>query len=182
MGNIIKFDNYRNVKCDKTMISKVENSITVAVNCLYILIGIPCSGKSTYAESLSSKKPEIVVIATDEIRKELTGTYKYFPDSNNSVFSIAKERIDTALSQGFDVIFDATNTNSKYRQGIIRIAKKNKSKAVAVVFKTPLSVCLKRNKMRTFDRKVPEDIIIAMSQYDSNTIKFEGFEEILVID
>ena len=62
-------------------------------NHLYILIGIPCSGKSSYAQELLLKKPDIVVIATDEIRRELTGTYEFASESNKMVFDIAKKMI-----------------------------------------------------------------------------------------
>lgn len=179
MGTVIELGRY---KSDKCVANIDDNNISVFNNSLYIFIGIPCSGKSTYAKILLSKKTGIVVISTDELRKELTGTYKFSQQSNNLVFTIAKERINSALSQGFDVVFDATNTNSKYRQDIIRIAKKNDSKAIAVIFKTPLNVCLERNRMRPFERNVPEEVIIAMSQYDCKVLKFEGFEEILEIN
>ena len=102
-------------------------------------------------------------------------------ESNKFIFDTAKEIIKEALVRGLDVVFDATNTNKKYRMNIISIAESNNCKAMAVVFKTPLNVCIRRNSMRNIERKVPEDIIIAMSKYDWNISKLEGFEEVIEI-
>lgn len=124
MGKIVEFNKFQS-KRNHTMSQDTKN--------LYILIGIPASGKSTYVDNILLKKANIVVVATDEIRKELTGTYKFSLESNKNVFEIAKEKIHKALSQGFDVVFDATNTNKQYRNGIIKIAQRNNSIAHAIV-------------------------------------------------
>lgn len=177
MGKVIEFSKFKSKNNDNKIINATTDSSN---NRLYILIGIPCSGKSTYAANIILKKPNALIIATDEIRKKLTGTYKFSLDSNKMVFDIAKKMIDEALKQGFDVVFDATNTNKKYRNSIISIAKRNNFKIFAIVFKTPLKICLKRNSKRSLEKIVPEDIIVAMSKY-ADISKLEGFEEVIDI-
>jgi predicted kinase len=149
-------------------------------NKLYILIGIPCSGKSTYANEYLNNSHTIIV-SSDKIRKDLTGTYKFSSENNNLVFDIAKKQVQNALSNGFDAVVDATNTNKKYRKNFIKISNEYNCNIIAIVFKTPLALCLKRNSKRDNDRRVPEQIIIEMSEFDSNIKESDGFDEIKYI-
>ena len=103
------------------------------------------------------------IVSTDEIRKKLTGTYKFSSVGNEQIFDIAKTEIHEGLNGGFDVVFDATNTNKKYRKSILKISKLNSVQAIAVVLKTPLQICLERNLERTLERKVPQDILMKIS-------------------
>ncbi|MBX4270070.1 AAA family ATPase [Clostridium estertheticum] len=177
MGKIIEFSAFK--KTDD-FVTKNETSDIGTINTknrLYILIGIPGSGKTYYANNHLNKM-NTVIVSTDEIRKELTGTYKFSSETNEEVFRIAKSAIKGALSNGFDVGFDATNTIREYRISFHRIAKDTNADVIAIVFKTQLSLCLKRNSTRNIERIVPENVIIGMSTYDSNICKSEGFSEV----
>jgi len=183
MGEVIQFSKLNSKIVYKEVSNTIEKSANdnrVNNNRLYVLIGIPCSGKSTYANKLASKKSNTVVISTDEIRKELTGTYEFTSSSNKAVFDIAKKMISQVLELGFKVVFDATNTNKQHRKSIISIAKKANCKTVAIVFKTPIDLCLKRNSKRNFERRVPEDVILSMSVF-KGIDKTEGFDEVINI-
>lgn len=183
MGKVVDFNKYKTKSSkndnEESISRTIDNSLIRLENSLYILIGIPNSGKSTYADNFLLKHPNIIVIATDEIRNQLTGTYEFSLKSNKSVFDIAKKMINEALVQGFDVVFDATNTNKRYRKTIINIAKRNNAKTIAVVFKTPLGICLDRNSTRSIEIRVPKDVIVEMSKYDSNISESEGFEKVI---
>lgn len=101
MGKVIKIDIFSAGK-------KFENKF-------YMMIGIPCSGKSYYCKDTYNNS-NTIIISTDEIRKEITGSYEYDKENNNLVFDIAKNRINQFLIEGCNVVFDATNTNSMYRK------------------------------------------------------------------
>lgn len=148
---------------------------------LYIMIGIPCSGKSTYVKKHFNCSNTIIV-SSDQIRKELTGTYKYSMSDNDFVFALAEYNIEQALSKGYNVVFDATNTILNYRRKVLDIGKSFNSHIVALVFRTPASVCLARNSKRTYEIKVPDEIIINMSSFNSNIDKSEGFDEVIFIN
>lgn len=173
MGNVVDFMRYKN-KESKPIITKNQ------VNKLYILIGIPCSGKSTYANK-NFNDPNTVIVSTDEIRRELTGTYRFSLETNNRVFEIAKVEIQTWLDKGYDVVFDATNTNKKYRKKFIGIGIKNEAQIIGIVFRTPIKLCLIRNSMRDSERKVPEEIIVKMSNFNSELDASEGFDEVIFV-
>jgi len=147
---------------------------------LNVLIGIPCSGKSFYAEKIAELN-NAVIISTDEIRKELTGTYEYLEHMNSTVFEAAHCRIKEALSNNLYVIFDATNTNKKYRKKVISIAKKSSAKIIATVFQTKIDVCIERNSKRLPDRKIPNEKLRQWAYQSINVDRTEGIDEIYYV-
>ena len=82
---------------------------------LYIMVGIPGSGKSTFIER--HKKEDDIVISTDEIRKELGDVSDQ--SKNAKVFEIAYDRLNKADR---DTYFDATNLTMKSLKNIINEA------------------------------------------------------------
>ena len=78
----------------------------------YMLVGISGSGKSFVAEQVKriykNHLVNIEVHSSDAIRKELWGDEN---DQQNpqKVFQILHKRVKNALSEGKDVIYDATN-------------------------------------------------------------------------
>lgn len=162
------------------MIPKIKNPT------LYILIGVPGCGKSTYAEELSEKlvkKHDVVVstISSDKIRKHLYGD-ESCQDCPSKVFAIAHNVIKNQLSVGYDVIFDATNIHKHNREELIKevLFEVNKPvRFVAIYFNTPIEECIKRQELR--DRKVPKKVIEKMArQIDKPTFE-EGFDIIKTI-
>ena len=139
---------------------------------LYTMIGLPGSGKSTFA----SNHPECVVVSTDAIRGELFGDEGEQKDGK-LVFDVAYARLAQAVEAGQDAIFDATNLQRKYRKKIFQMFPK--AYHVAVFVNTPVDVCKERNAKR--DRVVPEMVIDRMaSSLNAPTIA-EGFKEIIEI-
>ena len=139
---------------------------------LYTMIGLPGSGKSTFA----SNHPECVVVSTDAIRGELFGDENE-QKNGKLVFDVAYARLAQAVEVGQDAIFDATNLQRKYRKKIFQMFPK--AYHVAVFVNTPVDVCKERNAKR--DRVVPEMVIDRMaSSLNAPTIA-EGFKEIIEI-
>lgn len=78
-----------------------------------MMVGLPYSGKSYYAEKLS-KEYGAVAHSSDAIRAEILGDVQ---DQNNNgkVFEVLHRRVYDDLSNGKSVIYDATNINYKRR-------------------------------------------------------------------
>ena len=134
MGKIIDFNIFKNTNITNNKYADNKSSVEYN-NRLYILIGIPCSGKTSYANK-HFNKPNTVVVSSDEIRKDLMGIYEYYEKTNKLVFDNAKCMIKEGLSKGFNVVFDATNTNSKNRKPILKIAKEIGCETTAIVLLT----------------------------------------------
>jgi predicted kinase len=85
-------------------------------------IGISGSGKSTWIKSLP--EGDYTIVSPDEIRKELTGSISD-QSRNAEVFLQVDNRINEAISNGEQVILDATNLNTKLRRQFIDSLRKN---------------------------------------------------------
>lgn len=153
---------------------------------LIVLSGIPGSGKSKYAESLLIEYGDkVVIVSSDEIRKELTGKYASF-GKESAVWKTLENRVDEASERSKAiVVIDATSLKNKKRY---YYAKKfrNKFKSVElVVFRIPFFECLKRNKMRPEEKRVPEDVIhnmfLSQDPIETDTV-FNYFDKVFEID
>ena len=139
---------------------------------LYTLIGLPASGKSTF----SLAHPECVVVSSDKIREELFGNAE-IQKNPRLVFQTAHKRIEKALTENKDVIFDATNLTIKDRKGIFN--HKN-CKHIAIYFNANVENCVERDSKR--NRIVSADVIRDMAKRLTKPTIEEGFNEIIIKD
>lgn len=138
-----------------------------------LMVGVPASGKSTYAKSFVETRPNWLILSSDAIREELN------TDDNIYVFATLRSRLGEAIKKGYNVIVDATNVSRKNRRAYIDIARKHKIPIEAIVFATSYEECLRRNASR--ERVVPESAIRKMiSRFEIPTLK-EGFSNVLLV-
>ena len=125
------------------------------MNTLHLLIGIPGCGKSTYARCLSERTGGLVV-SSDGIRKELTGTEEYlYPELNRKVFAILREMVASWILRG-DVIADATNIHLKDWRKYLDLCPVG-TMSRAYWFDVPPDVAMERMEGR--ERKVPREVV-----------------------
>jgi len=91
----------------------------VNIQNLYVLVGIPGSGKSTWAKNLARKSARILIVNCDTLREMLHGTYKYEIDTECVVEDTARIAIMSVLNRGFDVIVDETNITREKRKKLV---------------------------------------------------------------
>ena len=86
---------------------------------MILLSAVPGAGKSTWAENYKNSNPEenVFIVASDEIRKELGGSYQYFKEEAR-VWQLFLDRANDFAKQYEDVtvILDSTNLTNKFRQ------------------------------------------------------------------
>jgi len=141
---------------------------------IVMLVGLPGSGKSTYAEMHST---EYVVHSSDRIRKELLGDIND-QTNNEKVFQELHRRIREDLKAGKKVMYDATNIKFKRRMAFLRELKDIDCKKTALIFATPYETCLRQNWMR--ERKVPDEVLDRMYRGWQTPYYFEGWDEIKI--
>lgn len=146
------------------------------MNKLFMMIGIPASGKTSLAEQIA-KSEDAEIVSSDNIRKELYGDENIQGDSNE-VFKIVENRIIDGLKNNKNMIYDATNINYKRRMAFLQKIKKIKIEKIAIMVATPYEDCLIRNSQR--ERKVPEEVIKRMYNNFYVPQYFEGFDDIQI--
>lgn len=143
-----------------------------------MMIGIPGSGKSTFAKTLSG-----VYICPDEVRKELYGDISVQGNAKE-VFDIVEKRIKDAIQNGDDVIYDATNTTPYRKETIKEFRSFGADKVNGYFVNTPFEVCCERNRNRR-DRSEPvtEDVMERMHNGIINNppCKADGFDNFIVV-
>lgn len=144
---------------------------------LFMMIGLPASGKSTLAEQIA-KSEDAEIVSSDNIRKELYGDENIQGD-NNKVFRILQERIISGLKNNKNMIYDATNISYKTRMAFLQRLNKLEVEKIAIMVATPYEDCLIRNSQR--ERKVPEEVIKRMYYNFYVPQYFEGFNDIQII-
>lgn len=142
-----------------------------------MLVGIPGSGKSLFAELLA-KKENAEIVSSDKIREEICGDTND-QSKNDDVFKLLHNRIKENLKTGKNTIYDATNINSKRRRAFLIELNTISCKKECYVMTTPYEKCLKNNMSR--ERKVPEDVIKRMYMNWTTPYWFEGWDDIILI-
>jgi predicted kinase len=139
-----------------------------------MLVGIPGSGKSTYANQC--KNDSTIYLSSDLIRKELYGD-EGCQDDSSRVFNLMHERTLEALKSGYDVIYDATNLTRKSRRSILSQIPAYVNKKCVIVW-APISYCISRDMCR--GRVVGEAVIDKMLKRFEAPFYDEGFDDIEV--
>lgn len=146
-------------------------------NTFIMMVGLPGSGKSTYAQYLA-RSFNTKIISSDAIRQECFGNEE-FQGENKAVFEILHARVTGALSHGENVIYDATNINYKKRMAFLQQIKSIDCFKICYFMATPYETCLKQNKLR--ERVVPEEAIERMYKNIYIPQMYEGWDEIQII-
>ena len=133
---------------------------------IYILVGIPASGKTTRTKSLVARSEwnnrKCYVISRDLIRAELKPYIKgkfignlHFEERVTELFN---KRLCKALSQDCDVVLDNMNIRPKYIRESLSFIKHFKKTAIIefAEFTDDLNKCIELNKNRPEEEQVPE--------------------------
>jgi len=123
---------------------------------LYIMCGLPRSGKSSWIKKYQ-RAEKYVVISNDWIRENIFHN-KYAFSINPSVWMITDSCIRILLSQDKSVIFDGINHTKFVREQFIKIAREMDATVKIIYMDTPLEVCLERND------KLPEKTLKRMAE------------------
>lgn len=144
---------------------------------LILLVGIPGSGKTTYAEKYIEEHTGAEHLSSDKIREELWGNEATQGD-NNEVFSLMQSRAIEALNNGQSVVYDATNITRKDRSYIIAACPKFAKIECHIVW-APIETCIERDAVRK--RTVGKAVIDKMLKRFQAPYYDEGIDEIKII-
>jgi len=145
---------------------------------LYLLCGIPGSGKSTWAKQKLDEGLFSEIYSSDEYRE------RYLNDINDQehnelIFKLLQADIINALAKDKDVCYDATNLSRRNR---IRFLSKLSStvEKIVVVFNTSLEDAINNNNNR--DRNVPTSVIRRFAFQAEYPKIEEGYDKIITVN
>jgi predicted kinase len=151
---------------------------------VYLLAGIPGSGKSTWIKSQLTHGAEW--ISRDNVRFAiLTDEDDYFAHEDD-VFDTFINYINQTLNNDdiHTIYIDATHLNKRARDKVLRrVQKANIAELNCVCFDVPLETCYARNNLRVGRSKVPQTAICNMYQsYRFPDKATENFDHIFIVN
>ena len=132
---------------------------------LILTIGIPGAGKSTWVKEYQKQHPQVHVVSTDQIRKELTGSEQCLdPSKNHEIHEEARRRVKEIISNpeeygdkynlGPEIIVDSTNVEIEEW-----LSYKNLDPSIMIAKVFDITVEEAVNRQKTRERQVPKEII-----------------------
>jgi predicted kinase len=152
---------------------------------MYMLIGVPGSGKSTWVANQNFDWNKTMVISSDAIidrrAAEQGKTYSdVFQTEIKSATAEMNQNLRDAISNSMDIVWDQTNLTAKSRQGKLAQIPQNYQK-VAVFFPTPIEKELQRRLASRPGKTIPQNIVIGMMSQLQKPSETEGFDEIITV-
>lgn len=138
-----------------------QNYFDLEMGKLYLLSGVPGSGKSTWLSRAGI--PAHMVVSTDKLRETLLGyrlaggVRHHFTKASGRVFEMAKAIVETRVSERLTTFVDATLTTDSDRNEFARIAARLGVQVEVLIFDRPVEVCQERNRNR--EARVPDSVI-----------------------
>jgi predicted kinase len=152
------------------------------MNYLYVLVGVPASGKSTWIKNQVWAK-DIPVVSTDrfveEYAKEQGKTYsEVFQEYMPIAVKLMANQALICQANKKDIIWDQTSTTIATRAKKIRMLPEYYK--IAVVMKTPPTAVLEQRLASRPGKNIPWEVVSNMAQQleaEPPTLE-EGFNEI----
>lgn len=141
-----------------------------------MMVGLPGSGKSTYAKKLEENYGYIVH-SSDELREKLLLDVND-QSQNGAVFEELHRNIRADLQDGNNVVYDATNLNRKRRRHFLNFIQNVTCTKYCMFLPTPYETCLENNMKR--DRQVPQHTISKMYKSIQIPHHSDGFDSVFI--
>lgn len=126
-----------------------------------MLVGMPASGKSTYAKQVVAKAPnDWVRVNNDDLRAMMNGSV-WSADYEKMVTDARNYLIRDALKRGKNVIIDNLNLNRRHFDDVCKIAKSVNAdiQVYEKAFYIEFDEAVARNAARTGAARVPDDVM-----------------------
>ena len=149
---------------------------------LYLMCGLPGSGKSTFLKNKVKNKETSAIISRDEIRFALVKPEEEYFSHEKEVYTELWKRINEALITKKDVFVDQTSLTPKARQWLLSHVH-GYTYANLIWIDEDLETCLERNELRKGTRSyVPRGVIRRMAAQFIEPSLNEGFDYIFHYD
>lgn len=136
---------------------------------LYIMVGLPGSGKSTKAKEIA-KSTGAIITSLDSMREKIAGSRKNWHENpdifdntiSRSIANIQNAMVEWHLKNGESVIVDNMNLKSRYVSFFQKLSKKYDVEIEFVKMECEWATLKERNQSRPSDERVDEDWLYQM--------------------
>lgn len=152
------------------------------MNKLYMLMGPPGSGKTTWIHNHLDE--HTVWVSRDDVRFSMVAEDEEYFSKEKEVFKEYVRRINNALENGYNVFADATHLNKASRNKLLTAINPELNIEIDVIWiKTPLEDCISQNDNRKGTRSFVPRSAIRRMYYQIEAPKFkEGIKKIYIVE
>lgn len=148
---------------------------------LYMLIGVPAAGKSTFVDA---QDHDFVYVSSDyfveRFAQKMGKTYdEVFKEVAPRAMRLLNRRVQKARENGRDIVWDQTNTSAKSRSK--KLAMLPEYRKVAVYFETPPDDVLEARLASRPGKAIPDYVMKRMKETLELPTLEEGFTDIKTI-
>jgi tRNA uridine 5-carbamoylmethylation protein Kti12 len=90
---------------------------------VYITVGLPGSGKSTWSKKFAKENENVIIVNRDSFRSMIKDEYTFNFRYEPFIKELANVALGNALERGLDVIVDETHIKSARRKEIIEVVR-----------------------------------------------------------
>lgn len=146
---------------------------------VYVMMGVPGSGKSDFSKRLSVALRDTEVVSKDTVRKALGEGYNSL--SNIRVQQAFNNQIESKILSGKNVVADATHLNKLSRSFLLRQVGIYDLDIVGICLNPSVGTCIQRNLKRPAGEKISIDSIKQMHTALELPTKEEGFSDVRIV-
>lgn len=152
---------------------------------VYILVGVPAAGKSSWIAVQPFDWTRTVVVSSDghieKHAKSIGKTYSdVFKDYASTAMELMDKDVDDAIAKGYDILWDQTNTTAKARASKLKRIPADYEK-IAVMFMTPEDKEHARRLASRPGKNIPANVIASMKAQLQIPTEKEGFDHIIYV-
>lgn len=118
---------------------------------LFVAMGVPASGKSTWCK-LHADDIGAALVTADAVRLEGADAKQQFMRMH--------EDVDRLLVDGVHVVVDACNVSTAQRRTWLHVGRRHGARCVLVAFDVEVRTALTLNGERPADQRVPQDVML----------------------
>ena len=138
---------------------------------MFILIGLPRSGKTTMREIILNRFFHIVPVSADDLRYEIYNQ-RYWQGGEDQVWLFRKHHLNSLMKYGITILIDETNTTKKRRDSLLKLCDFYGYTPIYIFVDTDKEICIERAN------KIDDKYIIPIIEHQSKQFEIPVFEEI----
>lgn len=158
------------------------------MNTVYLMVGAPGSGKSTWVQNRIAQNGHGIWISRDKIRFSLLEPHDDYFAKEGAVFAKFIYQVHRALKDNSDedIYIDATHLNEQSRGRILDkiLVPRESYKLIVVDVNTPVATCVRRAGARTGREFVSASVVRRMyaQKTSPNWDVFHKYDEVIEVN